>query len=149
MKTLHFASPPRALWGLLAALLLLSIASPAAAAPTFAVRTDLGISSLEGELFLGRFGLLALVQTGYESSLCTGTFSRALYGARWFFKRPQSSWYLGILSHTATTTAANVCTVGSSLDGTDWFGGYHWLLARNFSIDIGFRPNILQFGLAF
>lgn len=98
MKTLHFASPPRALWGLLAALLLLSIASPAAAAPTFAVRTDLGISSLEGELFLGRFGLLALVQTGYESSLCTGTFSRALYGARWFFKRPQSSWYLGILS---------------------------------------------------
>lgn len=115
----------------------------------FAIRTDLGLDSLEGEIFLGKFGLWAHLKTGEEESTCTGTFNRTYLGARFFFQRLPSSWYLGVYSFSANLAAGDTCGSGVDLDGVSLFGGYHWIVWRNLSIDLGLRPNILEFGLAF
>jgi len=129
-------------------LLLLPLFAWGASGPTFSIRYFGGV---EGELHLSKVGLMygqypdtAIIDNGVD---CGGTYHHAFFGARFFFKGPKDSWYLGLLNSARTVLNTGSCSTKAqdkyNNGGLSLMAGYHWLWGSGFNVDLGVRPGFI------
>jgi len=129
-------------------LLVLSAPAGAASGPILSIRYFGGV---EGELHLSKVGLMygqyPDTDINENGKSCGGLYQHGFLGARFFFKGPRDSWYLGLLQHTRTLLNNGTCSSQALADhegsGLGLTAGYHWLWGSGLNLDLGIRPGFI------
>lgn len=110
-------------------------------APKFALRATI-LGGIEAEYFTGSVGVL-VNQTSFQTVDCNVSETR-IVGR--FFNENLAGWYVGLQYYTIDPGA---CILTISASGMVFAAGYHWLLKSGISLDLGLRPGLFAFGMAF
>lgn len=110
-------------------------------APKFALRATI-LGGIEAEYFTGSVGVL-VNHTSFQTVDCNVSETR-IVGR--FFNENLAGWYVGLQYYTIDPGA---CILTISASGMVFAAGYHWLLKSGISLDLGLRPGLFAFGMAF
>ncbi len=110
-------------------------------APRFALRATI-LSGIEAEFFTGNIGVL-INQYAVQTVDCNLSETR-IVGR--FFNENLAGWYVGLQYYTID---AGACILTIPASGMAFAAGYHWLLKSGISLDLGLRPSLFAFGMAF